>query len=115
MPQLKATTEADLVFCDVTIFTEKDVSEPHQVKVEPLTIEFAVKRYIHSELGWRIIFLRRRLFVRPTVRLDVRKSRCPSVTNLLGLYHKDNYRFEHELQGCIDLIEELLPFVTFHT
>jgi len=28
----------------------------------------------------------------------------PGVTNLLGLFLKDYYRFEH--QGCIDLIEE---------
>jgi len=69
--------------------------------------------------------------VRPAVRPSVRMSRCPSVTNVLGLYLKDNYRFEHETSGvyiphwgevhctrtitlhCLNL--ELLSFVIFHT
>jgi len=62
---------------------------------------------------------RRRLFIRP------------SVTNLLGLYLKDYYIFEHETSGVYRshwgevhctrtttlhfLILELLPFVIFHT
>ena len=56
---------------------------------------------------------------------------CPFVTNLLGLYLKDYYRFEHETSGVYRshwgevhctrtitlhfLILELLPFVIFHT
>jgi len=35
-------------------------------------------------------------FVRRSVRPVVRMSVGPSVTNLLGLNLKDNYRFEHE-------------------